>query len=427
VTRFAPAAQAAFTVSLDSASAGPVSVNYATANGTAAAGTDYGQTSGTLTFAPGATAQTVNVPIPTVATGGPTKTFTLNLSGASGATISRGQGTGSILNRQTKFFVVDSGTVKTYEYGSGGTSEEITVPQGSSNTAPRGVATTAAGTTVWVADANKTIYVYDAHGVQLGSWAAGGLPKNAAVEGIATNGTDVWVLANSTSKDKVFKYTGAAGRLSGSQSAGSSFGLASADTNPKDIVTDGSSLWVVDDGSSADKVFKYSLTGTLQGNWAIDPANAHPTGLTINPANVSDVWIVDSGTLKVYQYTGAASRTSGSQTAGATFALNPYDTDPQGIADPPAPGDRIDDGRADPIRVAAPESGRQPRLAVLPAVEPTGRPEIPIAQGAASLAQTAARPSAADGWTGLAWVRGPARRKASLFADWLAGAAAEGA
>src|SRR5262249_54309643 len=146
-------------------------------------------------------------------------------------------------------------------YGSGGTSEEITIPQLSSNTAPRGVATTAAGTTVWVVDANKTVYVYSNHGTLLGSWAAGGLPSNASVEGIATNGTDIWVLANSTSKDKVFKYSGAASRLSGSQSAASSIKLANGNTTPKDIVTDGTSFWIVDDGST-DKVFKYTVAGS---------------------------------------------------------------------------------------------------------------------------------------------------------------------
>jgi sugar lactone lactonase YvrE len=335
VMRFAPNSQAAFTVSLDSASASPVTVNYATADGTAVAGTDYTQTSGTLTFAPGVTSQTVTVPITTVATGGPTKTFTLNLWGASGATITRSQGAGSILNRQTKFFVVDSGTVKTYEYGSGGTSEEITVPQRSTDTAPRGAATTAAGTTVWVVDANKNIYVYDNHGVQQGSWAAGGLNGNAQVTGIATNGSDIWIVANGPGKNKVYKYSGAATLLSGTQSANSSFSLNNADSNPQDIVTDGTSFWVVD--GSALKVFKYTLTGSLLGSWSIDPANAHPTGITVNPTNPSDIWIVDSGTLKVYDYAAAASRTSGSQNASATFALNPYDTDPQGIADPPPP------------------------------------------------------------------------------------------
>jgi hypothetical protein len=82
-------------------------------------------------------------------------------------------------------------------------------------------------------------------------------------------------------------------------------------------------------------VYKYTLAGSLLGSWTIDPANTQPTGITINPNNVSDIWIVDNGTDKVYQYAGAASRTSGSQSAAATFALAPGDTNPQGIADPP--------------------------------------------------------------------------------------------
>jgi hypothetical protein len=100
------------------------------------------------------------------------------------------------------------------------------------------------------------------------------------------------------------------------------------------LVTDGTSFWVVD--GSALKVFKYTLSGSLLGSWSIDPADTHPTGITINPNNVSDIWIVDNGTDKVYQYVAAAGRNSGSQNAAATFALNPYDTSPQGIADPPS-------------------------------------------------------------------------------------------
>jgi hypothetical protein len=226
---------------------------------------------------------------------------------------------------------VDSATPGTYQYGSGGTSEEFSA-QLSANTAPRGIATTAAGTTVWVVDANKNVYVYTNHGVLLGSWSAGGLNPTAQVEGIATNGTDIWLV--DAKQHKVFKYAGAASRLSGSQNAASSFSLNSGNSNPQDIVTDGTSFWVVD-GTSL-KVFKYTLSGSLLGSWGIDPADTHPTGITINPNNVSDIWIVDNGTDKVYQYLGAASRTSGSQSAGATFALAAGNTNPQGIADPPA-------------------------------------------------------------------------------------------
>src|SRR5262249_34680771 len=149
--------------------------------------------------------------------------FTLNLSSPVNATISRGTATGSILNRMTKFFVADGGTPKTYEYGSGGTSEEIT-PETSGDTTPRGVATTAAGNTVWVVDGNKTVHLYTNHGVLQGPWSPGGLQGSSQLTGIATNGTDIWLVDSSA--DKIYKYTGAASRLSGSLTAASSFSLA---------------------------------------------------------------------------------------------------------------------------------------------------------------------------------------------------------
>src|SRR5204863_62476 len=52
---------AVLTVSLSAATAQTVTVNYATANGTATAGTDYVSTNGTLTFLPGQTSQTITV------------------------------------------------------------------------------------------------------------------------------------------------------------------------------------------------------------------------------------------------------------------------------------------------------------------------------------------------------------------------------
>jgi LmbE family N-acetylglucosaminyl deacetylase len=89
---------AVFTVSLSAPSSLPVTVSYASANGTAVAGSDYTAVSGTLTFAPGATTQTVSVPILGDATYEDDETFTVNLSAAQNATIASAQGLGTIQN-----------------------------------------------------------------------------------------------------------------------------------------------------------------------------------------------------------------------------------------------------------------------------------------------------------------------------------------
>lgn len=344
VERFGPQSLAAFTVTLDTPSATPVSVDYTTASGSATAGRDFTPASGTLTFAPGEPYKTIIVPSMDDSISEPTETFTLNLSNPVGATISDGTGVGTIFDNETKFYVADDGASnRTYTYAQSVTGIGST-ELASGNTSPRGAASTAAGDKVWVVDANRQIYVYDNGGNMLGYWLAGSLQRSDTPEGIATNGTDVWLVDSHS--DKVYKYAGAASRLSGSQNAASSFSLypgkvtgglidlSTANNNPKDIVTDGASIWVVNDGNP-DRVYKYTVGGSFLGYWAIDSANASPTGITLNPANVSDLWIVDSGTDKVYQYTGAASRTSGSQAAATTFALSSANTNPQGIADPP--------------------------------------------------------------------------------------------
>ena len=90
------ALDAIFTVSLSSPAAGVVTVEYATANGSALAGTDYDGVAGTLTFAPGATTRTVAVPTHPGAVG--TEAFTVVLSQPVGATVVAGTATGTITN-----------------------------------------------------------------------------------------------------------------------------------------------------------------------------------------------------------------------------------------------------------------------------------------------------------------------------------------
>ncbi len=87
-----------FTVTLSAASGLPVTVDFATANGTAIAPGDYLSTSGTLTFNPGVTTQTVTVQVVGDAVIEANETFTVVLSNATNATIAGGTGTGTITN-----------------------------------------------------------------------------------------------------------------------------------------------------------------------------------------------------------------------------------------------------------------------------------------------------------------------------------------
>ncbi len=79
--------RASFQVWLDKPSIAVVSVNYATADGTATAGADYRATTGTLQFAPGEVVKTVQVDITDDGAAEVDEYFTLQLSAPSGATL----------------------------------------------------------------------------------------------------------------------------------------------------------------------------------------------------------------------------------------------------------------------------------------------------------------------------------------------------
>jgi hypothetical protein len=89
---------ATFTVTLTNPNASATTVQYATANGTATAGTDYVATSGTLTFNPGTTTQTVSVQIIGDTIKEANETFFVNLSSPTNGVIGDGQGVGIIID-----------------------------------------------------------------------------------------------------------------------------------------------------------------------------------------------------------------------------------------------------------------------------------------------------------------------------------------
>ena len=87
-----------FEVTLSAAASEPVTVDWSTADGTATAGEDYVASSGTLTFAAGDMAQTIEVTVLDDAHDEGEETFTLRLSDAVGAELADAEATGTIAN-----------------------------------------------------------------------------------------------------------------------------------------------------------------------------------------------------------------------------------------------------------------------------------------------------------------------------------------
>jgi hypothetical protein len=98
-----------FTVSLSAAYDQPVTVNYATADGSAIAGTDYTAAAGSLVFAPGETSKTIPVLVNNNPAAGPDKSFFVNVTTPNGyAAITNGVAVGTILDREPRISVGDT-------------------------------------------------------------------------------------------------------------------------------------------------------------------------------------------------------------------------------------------------------------------------------------------------------------------------------
>lgn len=101
-------AKITFKITLSAPAAQNVKVSYATADGTAIAGSDYIAKSGVLTFLPGEVSKNLNVTLITDTVSEPFETFFLNLSNPTGgATISDSQAIGTINNDDALFSITD--------------------------------------------------------------------------------------------------------------------------------------------------------------------------------------------------------------------------------------------------------------------------------------------------------------------------------
>ncbi len=262
-----------------------------------------------------------------------------------------------------KFHVVDSNMDRNFQYNADGKWTGLPLLN-SANVTAKGNTANADGTKMWVIDANKTVYVYDLHpvtGVQTfaGSWTATGMATGTVAEDIALLGNDIHVVtshASTASSRRVYRYSSASTRISGTQAAASSFQLNNTSPNINSTPTglaagtvkiagvNTQRIWVTNDGTN--EVFVYSGTGSYVGKWQLDSANADPSDLTHDPSapaegSSTNLWVLDKVDKKVYTYSatgdGAVSWMSGSKTASGTFDLAYANVSPEGIADPPPP------------------------------------------------------------------------------------------
>ena len=135
-----------FEVNLDRASPGTITVDYATEDGTATAGSDYSTKSGTLTFAPGETTKTVEVAVTGEDVLESDEYFRLNLSTATGTvSILDDSGLGTISNDDVASVTIadisgneDDGSITitaTLDHGvEGGFTVEVNTTEGTATT-----------------------------------------------------------------------------------------------------------------------------------------------------------------------------------------------------------------------------------------------------------------------------------------------------
>ncbi|MBK8596896.1 MAG: hypothetical protein IPN83_15160 [Holophagales bacterium] len=136
-----------FNVTLSNATSQTVTVNHATADGTATQPGDYAPAGGTLTFNPGVTTQPVTVNVAGETTNEPDETFFVNLTAPSNASILDGQGLGTIQNDDSTTPTFTITNVSQAEGDAGTTLFSFTVSLSPAAVAPASVqAATADGT-----------------------------------------------------------------------------------------------------------------------------------------------------------------------------------------------------------------------------------------------------------------------------------------
>ncbi|MCA9187968.1 MAG: hypothetical protein KDA99_20210 [Planctomycetales bacterium] len=309
-------------------------IAYETIDGTATANGDYqGKNLRTLVFAPGSTQAVITVEVTADRDFEGDEAFSVQLSRPINGRIIDDLGVATIVNDDdlvAQYGVVDPSKDALIEVAPDGTfvtSNPLAIGNGNA----RG-ATTVNGSVVWVVDANDNVFLYNAAGKLVGSWRAIGV-KQAG--GIATDGTDIWIVDRL--KKHVMRFANAADDpstpgfdpvLTGTLTMTDSFDVGSVNGAPQGLATDGSSLWMVVDGTVEDRVYRYDLAGTLISSWALNVNNARPTGIAVDRVN-ERVYVVDSAADKIFEYELTDGGNAGTLVWATSVSAN--SKNPQGI------------------------------------------------------------------------------------------------
>jgi hypothetical protein len=116
-----------FTVSLTSPAALPVTMNFATINGTATSGDDFTAAAGTLTFETGQSSKTITVPILGDLLQEGNETFTVELTSVANANVTKATGTGTIIDNEIPLVGASISDATVTEGNSGSVNAEFTV------------------------------------------------------------------------------------------------------------------------------------------------------------------------------------------------------------------------------------------------------------------------------------------------------------
>ncbi|MFN9602992.1 MAG: tandem-95 repeat protein, partial [Planctomycetota bacterium] len=245
----------------------------------------------------------------------------------------------------TKFYTVNSTGTSVFRSGPTGTP---IAPFSSSITSPTqnhiGIAANAANTHVWVLGTTGKVNVHSNTSALLGSWVAQTTTGAALAnpQDIATFGNDIWIVDAQT--DALYVYSDAALTSNSATPvrASRSFTLSADNRYATGLAMRGTRLWVTDrPPTGSARVFVYESNGVCVGSWTLATANADPTGITLNPvsgqADSNDLWVIDKVDRLVYRYNNMVGALSGTGTVSSSWALNPNNNSPEGIADPPPP------------------------------------------------------------------------------------------